>query len=154
MKVKTWDQYRPHIDIITIGFPFCAFKIITGHLCANHYTQTPWAPLASSLGVLFIFWGVIDLMINAINLVALLARGKTLWSACIFGIVAKQLKNHEDWGNSLDVLGSFILVSFMVGGGFIPLISQTEVFYWSWSVVLNVLGAGLGRMVESTRNRT
>ncbi len=47
----------PLFEIITVGFPFCAFKILAG----------------LALGQVWLtFWGALDLVINTANLLALL----------------------------------------------------------------------------------
>ena len=52
--------------------------------------------------------------------------------------------------NSL--LISFSLVAYMVGAGRLKLLPPGLLTFWNAAVILNVLGAGLGRFGESVRN--
>lgn len=132
------------LEIVTIGLPFCVFKIITGYF----YGQT-W----------LIAFGVIDLVINAINLLSILFFRRRVLSACLLSLVVKLVKKPtgdvkgkwEDFGNSIDVLVSFVLVAIMIASNNLILLSATYLISWNVAVVLNVLGAGLGRLTDSIK---
>jgi hypothetical protein len=132
-------------EIITIGLPFCGFKVLTG-LFFNQY----W----------LIALGVIDLLINMLNLLSLLFLKRRLFDACFLSFLIRFLKKQpllpeskwQDLGNATDVFLSFALVAYVIGGGFIKLFPSHHVLIWNISVVLNVLGAGYSRLSESIRN--
>ena len=58
----------------------------------------------------------------------------------------------QDLGNSLDVFLSFSIVAFMIAGNHLKEIPSEHMTVWNLSVILNVLGAGLGRVKDSLRN--
>jgi hypothetical protein len=80
--------------------------------------------------------------------------------ACFLSLIVRLIKKpnlekKNKWeylGNSIDVLLSFTIVAFMVGGGYIPQLSPQQMTIWNISVVLNVLGAGLGQLTNSIKN--
>lgn len=129
-------------EIITVGLPFCAFKIIAG-LGLNQMWLT--------------IWGALDLAINSTNLLSLLVRRKRLLDACLLSLVVRAVKKPvreeksewQDLGNSADVLLSFALVAFMLGGGFLGALAPAQLKIWNISVILNVLGAGSFRLSAS-----
>ncbi len=129
-------------EIVTVGMPFCAFKIIAG-LGLNQIWLT--------------VWGVLDLAINATNLLSLALRRKRLLDSCLLSLVVRAVKKPgreeksqwQDLGNSVDVLLSFALVAFMLGGGFLGALAPTQLKLWNISVILNVLGAGSSRLSAS-----
>ena len=133
------------LEIITIGLPFCAFKIVTGL-----FLNQTW------LTVL----GIIDLAINLTNSVSLLIWNKRAMDACLLSFVTRLAKKPsqmakekwQDLGNSLDVLLSFTLVAYMIGGGFIKDLPADYLSTWNISVILNVFGAGFSRLEISIRN--
>jgi hypothetical protein len=133
------------IEIITIGLPFCAFKILSGHLWGQHW-----------LTVL----GVIDFIINLMNLMALIFTKKRLMDACMLSFIVRKFKRPtpqrktmwQDFGNSLDVFLSFSLVAIMIGGDYLKLLPQNHMMVWNISVILNVFGAGYGRIMNSIQN--
>jgi hypothetical protein len=135
---------RSLLEILTLGFPFCVFKLATGF-----YFEQYW----------LILLGLIDLSLNLINFFSLLIKNKRIFDACSMSLVVRffikpnpaNLNQWKELGNSIDVLFSFLIVAFVVGfnhtgklGIFLP--------YWNAAVVLNVLGAGLDRLFASMKN--
>lgn len=133
------------IEIITIGLPFCAFKILSGF-----YFQ--FIPL--------VVLGFIDLLINVVNLCSLMFLKRRVLDTCFLAFIVRLIKKPigevkskwEDLGNALDVLLSFFLVAYVIGGGYIGQLPQNHLIIWNISVVLNVMGAGLSRLTISIRN--
>lgn len=129
-------------EILTVGLPFCAFKIIAG-LGLNQIWLT--------------VWGALDLAINSTNLLSLVVRRKRLLDACLLSLIVRAVKKPvreeksewQDLGNSVDVLLSFALVAFMLGGGFLAALAPAHLMVWNISVILNVLGAGSTRLSQS-----
>ena len=133
------------LEILTIGLPFCAFKIVSG-LFLNQFWLTAL--------------GIIDLGINLTNLVFLLISKRRIFDACLLSFITRLIKKPsqtlkakwQDLGNSVDVLLSFTLVAYMIGGGFIKDLPINYLSIWNISVILNVFGAGFGRLEISIRN--
>ncbi|AFM12507.1 hypothetical protein [Turneriella parva] len=132
-------------EIITVGLPFCAFKILAG----------------IALGQVWLtFWGALDLVINVANLLALVISRHRATDACVLSLVVRTLKKPtsnekplwQELGNSIDVLLSFAIVAFMLGGGFLKLLAPAQLTLWNISVILNVLGAGSIRLSQSLTN--
>jgi hypothetical protein len=136
--------YLDLLEVITVGFPFCAFKFIVG----QHLVRTGNHLIGYPLLALF----VIDTLINGVNLIALLIRRKRAMNACLFSIKAQHGSNQEDFGNSIDMLFSFALVAYMVGMQYLGGLNDLERPIWNIAVVLNVLGAGISRLTHSYRN--
>lgn len=147
---------RHLLEVLTIGFPFCAFKILAGlvlHASAS-------APAARVLGLILIGLGGLDALINAANFLGLLFRGHRCTQACFFSVLTNPLKaitRHPEWrwqdlGNSLDVLTSFSLVATMIAGSGLARLTPPEMQFWNASVILNVMGAGLTRLGSSLKN--
>lgn len=129
-------------EIITVGYPFCAFKILAGLALGQTW---------------LVFWGVLDTAINTANLIALLFRRHVTTETCLLSLIVRTLKkpSHDEkpvWrelGNSLDALLSFVIVAAMLGGGFLKLLTAAQLLIWNISVILNVLGAGTSRLSGS-----
>jgi hypothetical protein len=141
------------LEVLTVGLPFCGFKILTG------LSLTPSAsPYARSFGAFLVALGVIDAAINVLNLAGLALRSRRPMDACLLALATRPLHGGsstavvwQDFGNSADVLLSFALVAFVIGGGRIHEMPADRLTIWNACVVLNVLGAGLGRFGESLR---
>jgi hypothetical protein len=134
------------LEVLTVGFPFCTFKAGVGLWALGR----GWTALAAPLLVL----AAADAVLNAVNLGALLALRRRVVSACVLSAVTLRWSpfprsTHAwlvDFGNSLDVALSFALVAGMVGSGGLGELPAPWLRAWNAAVVLNVLGAGLGRM--------
>jgi len=129
-------------EILTVGLPFCAFKIIAGL-----GLKQLWLTI----------WGLLDLAINAINLLALVILRRRLFDACLLSFLVRLVKKPDrdvrsywqDLGNAIDVGFSFAIVALMLGGGFLSLLEPLQLKIWNISVILNVLGAGSFRLSAS-----
>ncbi len=133
------------IEIITIGLPFCAFKILSGLLWGQHWLTA---------------LGLIDLVINVLNLAFLIITRKRFMDACLLSLMVRKFKRPspqrksmwQDFGNSLDVFLSFSIVAIMIGGQFLQILSANHMNLWNLAVILNVFGAGYGRLRNSLTN--
>jgi hypothetical protein len=130
---------------LTIGLPFCAFKIITGL-----YLGHSW----------LVVLGFVDTFINLFNMLGIVLKKKRFLNACLLSIIISQIKRPnadtkmrwEDFGNSLDVVLSFALVALMISMGNLKFLPENHLIWWNVSVVLNVFGAGLSRITDSLKN--
>ena len=138
------------ISILTIGFPFVVFKFLLGMVSLN----MPSIPLHNFIGYTLFILGFIDALINLINFIFLFIFRRYFTEVCSLTILLSKLfKNSvhfESWkefGTSLDVMLSFTLVALMVGADLFSYLPPAYIKVWSISVVINVLGAGLSRMI-------
>ncbi|MCR4295896.1 MAG: hypothetical protein NUW21_10200 [Elusimicrobia bacterium] len=137
---------RDLLEVLTVGLPFCGFKIIAGLSLGG-------------AGWLLVGLGVIDALINAINLAGLLAYRTRPMSACTLALATYPFRgtggSPQKWvdlGNSLDVLLAFALVALMIGFGRLGALPAERLAVWNACVILNVLGAGLARFGASVRD--
>ena len=142
------------LELLTVGLPFCGFKVLTGLSLAGSGTLLP----AALLGAFLVLLGVLDAIVNGVNLAGLLVSGRRPLAACSLALAMRPLgkpagpphKWHE-LGSSLDVLLSFALVALMIGAGRLRSMPAGRLAVWNACVILNVLGAGLGRFGDSWR---
>jgi hypothetical protein len=135
------------LEVITIGLPFCAFKILTG-LYFRQY--------------LLVALGSLDLFINLANLFTIAFLKRRIFDSCFLSFLVRFIKKPttdmksrwQDLGNSIDVLLSFSLVAYVIGGGYISMLPADHLFIWNLSVILNVFGAGSSRITTSIKNLT
>ncbi len=137
------------LEVLTVGFPFCAFKVLTGLIFLS-------MPFGAAPGFLLVALGTVDAALNLINLGAFVGgREERVVSACVLHRVTRAIRpNDRAWdelGLSIDTMLSFALVAIVIGGSLLVHLAKPALSVWSVSVVLNVLGAGLGRLTESLR---
>jgi hypothetical protein len=135
------------LEVLTVGLPFCGFKVLAG------------LSFAGPAGAFLVALGVLDGLINGANLAGLLAKDRRPLAACSLAFAARALRapsgpprKWHDLGSSLDVLLSFALVALMIGGGRLGSMPPVRLSAWNACVILNVLGAGLGRIGDSLRD--
>ncbi len=97
--------------------------------------------------------GFLDLLLNLNNLVTLVVLHRRTLSVCTLALVTDRFlrSGWDELGVATDVLLSFSLVALMVGGGFLPALGITGLWFWNLCVVLNVMGAGISRMASALR---
>ena len=134
-------------EVITVGFPFCGFKILSGIAVLSHP-----AAIIQGLGLVVLGLGVFDLVINLVNFVGLMLWRRRLLETCTFSLLLKKFFNNSDMGNSLDVLLSFVLVALMIAFGKLSELNPQQLFIWNLCVIFNVLGAGLNRFGQSIKS--
>jgi len=137
------------LEVITVGFPFCVFKGGVGLWCIQR--GMPW------VGVPLLLLAGADALLNTANLLALATARRRWVPACVLSAVTQRLglfpdSPHAwlaDFGNALDMLLAFTLVAGMVGTGMLRELDARVLAAWNGAVVLNVLGAGMGRLGAS-----
>jgi len=130
-------------EIVTVGIPFCAFKLLTGAIALG-------SP-AAGLGYVLVGLGAIDLVLNTINLVTLLTMRRRVSAVCLTEVVLAGGRGDASLGLAIDVFVSFGLVAVVVGASLLSRLSPWQLMVWNIAVVLNVLGAGIARLLGAVR---
>jgi hypothetical protein len=132
----------PAAEIVTVGLPFCTFKLLTGLIALG----TPLEPL----GVVLLALGAVDLALNGVNLVTLIAFHRRATGVCLADVALTRGDDRE-LALALDMFVSFALVAVVVGCGLLGRFPGWGLALWNIAVVLNVLGAGAGRLLGALR---
>ncbi|HEY4244705.1 MAG TPA: hypothetical protein VGM88_33050 [Kofleriaceae bacterium] len=131
-------------EILTVGLPFCIFKLLTGAIALD--------TAAAPLGYALIALGAIDAVLNLVNLASIIAANRRIGGVCLADLAARRLGG-GDLGLAIDVFLSFALVAAVVGGSLFARMPAGTLVWWNWAVVANVLGAGIGRLFAALRER-
>lgn len=127
------------IEIISVGFPYCAYKIVSGLALLKE----------SPAGWLLVGLGVLDTFMNLINLAAF---GRPVFGICTLHWMATRISpRFSDLGVATDVCLSCGLVASMIALRALRVLGPDALQVWNLAVVLNVLGAGFGRLSSSLR---
>jgi hypothetical protein len=141
------------IGFITIGLPFAIFKLIFGIALLR---LLPGYSGCISGGVL-VMLGLFDLIVNILNSIFMAVRGRALTQVCVLAILFHMLGKKRgsaqhsvfsaDFGTAVDTMLSFSLVAIAVALNLFAQFGENERLLWNWSVVTNVLGAGISRIL-------
>lgn len=142
----------PLLEVVTVGLPFCVFKLLTGLWLLDG------GPAVRSLGFALLALGALDLAINTVNLVSLALLRRRVLEPCVFAMLAAALKPRQDpawtWqdlGNSCDVLLAMSIVAYMIAVQAQAGFPEARRHLWNACVILDVMGAGLTRFGGSLR---
>ncbi len=140
------------LEVVTVGLPFCAFKLITGKLL---FFTTGMKVMGGILLVL----GALDLIINLVNVLFLVWKKRRGATICTLTLLVKLWTDGSGAGKarltdvaaSLDVILSFLLVVAMIDSGRLSGLPHVEGMAWNIAVSFNVLGAGMAQLSRSIR---
>lgn len=135
----------PAAEILTVGLPFCVFKLSAGALALGTASLAP-------LGYALLALGVMDALLNLVNLAALVIMRRRVSAVCLAEIVLR--RRGPDLGLAVDVFISFGIVAVVIACGLLTRVPAWALPIWNLAVVLNVLGAGVGRLVAALRSRS
>lgn len=129
---------RRLFEAVVTGLPFCIFKFSAGWLIASMGNKF--------LGWLVIGWAAVDLALN----LAALASAKV--SVCLLSNIGRLTgrPRGEDIFLALDTFLSFAIVAALIGFRLIRQVPEPWLSLWDLAVVLNVLGAGMARILGVT----
>jgi hypothetical protein len=130
-------------EIVGVGLPFCVFKALTGVIALH--------TAVAAAGYALLALAAVDTVLNLVNLAGLVLVRRRPVGTCL---TALAFGRGNDVGIALDVFLSFSLVALVVGAGLLARLPAAALPVWNAAVVLNVLGAGGGRLLEAVRRRS
>lgn len=136
--------------IITVGFPFVAYKIIVGLLLFRYFPDT-WLEIPAFL---LIALGYSDLFLNGINLITRLHKKKGVSSLCVISFLTESyarrqnydIEHWENLGLAADMMIAFSFVCTMIGANLFGYLELWQLYLWNGCTVVNILAAGYSRL--------
>ncbi len=141
------------LEVITVGLPFCVFKLVTGKLLFFDID------LPVPGGILLVL-GFLDLIINLVNVGFLLIKRRRGAGICTMTFLVGLFEGRSgrpsarltEVAAAVDVILSFILVVVMINAGLLARLPRTEILMWNIAVSFNVIGAGYAQLSRAIRN--
>jgi len=131
----------PFFLSLTIGVPFCIFKILFGVLAVRVGSSGNYS-LLQAAGFLIIIWACIDLIMNlfraildrygksnAIEFCTLAQAGRILHASTVF--------------LAFDTVITFSIISFVLWSGWIVHLGLIESYLWYFATTLNLISLSL-----------
>jgi len=132
---------RPVFLSLTIGIPFCTFKLLFGLTAFRVGASLPNGFLIVT-GLAIAAWALADLIMNAGRALFDLVRREARFEYCtiaqvgaFFGVPSVFL--------ALDTLVTFLIISAMLWSGWIALLSPVEAWFWYAATTLNLVSLSL-----------
>jgi hypothetical protein len=159
MKEKTWLQEEktrdrffltPTFQAMTIGVPFCIFKLLFGLLAMRTSALYGSLPV---LGWLVIAWAVADLLMNLARVFFYTAGFKAPIEYCTIAQAGRLFKKPRLF-LAIDTMITFSIICFVLWSGWIVLLSQQESYLWYAATTLNLISiSAVNIWIELSRGR-
>lgn len=138
----------PAFQALTIGFPFCVFKLLFGLLII----RTGTGNVQALFGSLVIFWASVDLLMNLTRALLHLSGRASPIEYCIIAQVGRIFRRPRFF-LAIDTLLSFSIISFVLWSGWIKLLSPNESYLWYAATTLNLMGISIVNLWLEYRRR-
>lgn len=127
---------RPFFLSLTIGIPFCIFKLLFGITAVRIGMET--SPALVWAGWLVIVWAVADLLMNAGRSVLDLLRWPARFASCMIAQVGSIVGRPLVF-LAIDTLLSFGIICFMLWSGWITKLAPLEAYLWYAATTMNLI---------------
>ena len=141
----------PAFQALTIGLPFCAFKMLFGLLCWRVAGAQASSPLFI-LGVMIMAWAAIDLSMNLARIAFHLAGRASPIEYCIIA-QAGSLIGRPRLFLAIDTLASFSIICIVLWSGWISSLSPLEARIWIAATTLNLISVAFVNIWMELRRR-
>ena len=131
----------PTFQALTIGVPFCVFKLLFGMLCVRIGIEQLSFSL-ESFGWLVIAWAFVDLLMNLARVVFHLARRASPIEYCTLA-QAGQLIKRPGLFLAVDTFISFSIICLVLWTGWIARLSREESYIWYAATTLNLISISI-----------
>jgi cation transport ATPase len=129
----------PAFQALTIGIPFCVFKLIFGLLTLR--AGGPSVPICV-FAWLIIAWALADLIMNLVRVVFHMAGRAASVEYCTIA-QAGRLFNRPGLFLSIDTLISFSIICFVLWSGWITRLGRQEAYFWYAATTLNLISISI-----------
>jgi len=141
---------RPTFQALTIGVPFCIFKLLFGLLALR--TGEPDFSF-HVLGWLVIIWSIADLIMNMARVVLDLAGLESFIEYCTIA-QAGRIFSQARLFLAIDTLVTFSIICFVLWSGWIVWLSRYESYLWYAATTLNLISiSAVNVWIELSRGR-
>lgn len=127
----------PTFQALTIGVPFCVFKLLFGALCLRVGEMQPSQGLIA-LGWLVILWAAVDLLMNLAR-VAFHQRSQPSPIEYCTIAQAGRIFHRPRLFLAIDTFISFSIICLVLWSGWILYLSRWESYLWYAATTLNLL---------------
>jgi hypothetical protein len=128
----------PTFQVLTIGVPFCAFKLIFGALCLQIGAEQLSGFLVA-FGWLILAWASIDLIMNMARVLFQMAGRNSPVEYCSIAQIGRVFRRPRLF-LAFDTFISFSIICFMLWSGWIGRLSPAESYLWYAATTLNLIG--------------
>ncbi len=127
----------PTFQALTMGVPFCIFKLLFGLLAIRAAAEQGSAAL-TAFGWLIIIWAAVDLSMNLARVFFHLSGRASTIEYCTIA-QAGRLFGRPRLFLAIDTLISFSIICFVLWSGWIVRLARVESYFWYAATTLNLI---------------
>lgn len=131
--------FSPTFQALTIGVPFCIFKMIFGLLVLRQGTLSVFL---SVFAWLIIVWALADLIMNLTRVYFHLSGRETPIEYCTIAQTGRFFKRPKLF-LAIDTLISFSIICVVLWSGWITLLTRQELYLWYAATTLNLISVSV-----------
>ncbi len=139
---------RPFFLSLTIGIPFCVFKLLFGITAVRIGMDT--SPSLVGFGWLVIGWAIADLLMNIGRSILDLAGRPAFFDYCTIA-QAGRIMGRPLVFLAFDTFLSFAIICFMLWSGWITELSRGEGYLWYAATTLNLISLSMVSLYNEVR---
>lgn len=139
---------RPFFQSLTIGLPFCVYKILFGITAVR--SDSPEYPVLGLFGMLVLVWAMTDLLMNAGRISFDLIGKEAPFDYCSIAQVGRIVQRPMVF-LALDTLLTFAIICFMLWSGWIGTLTPPESALWALATTLNLISLSLVSLYNEIR---
>ena len=140
---------RPVFLSLTIGIPFCIFKLLFGMMAIR---ENPLGiPFFPVLGWLIVIWALADLLMNTGRSLLDLSHRQAGFEYCTIAQIGRIVGKPTVF-LAIDTLISFSLICTMLWTGWITQLSPLESFLWYAATTMNLISLSLVSLYNEIRH--
>ncbi len=141
---------RPFFLSLTIGVPFCIYKMIFGISILR--AGEAGGSLFAGAGWLIITWAVADIIMNSIYSLQDLLHLKARFECCTLAQIGRFFSRPLVF-LALDTLLSFSIICVMLWSGWIATLSPVELVLWYTATTLNLVSLSVVSLYNEIRKK-
>lgn len=131
----------PFFLSITVGVPFCLFKILFGILTIRVGLDL-WNNLQILAGIFIIIWATTDLLMNLIRAIFDMTGQSYALEYCSLAEFGR-IFSAQTVFLALDTLITFSIICFVLWSGWITHLTGLESYLWYFATTLNLISISL-----------
>jgi hypothetical protein len=140
---------RPVFLSLTIGIPFCIFKLLFGVVAFRLGTEGD--PGLALMGRIILVWATADLMMNIGRSLFDLAHRNARFEYCTIAQLGR-IFNKPLLFLALDTLITFSIICSMLWLGWITKLDRPEIVLWYLATTMNLISLSLVGLYNEMRN--
>jgi hypothetical protein len=140
---------RPFFLSLTIGIPFCVFKLLFGLMAIREDpTGIPYIPV---VGWLIIIWALADLLMNTGRSLLDLIHRQAGFEYCTIAQIGR-IFGRPTIFLAIDTLITFSIICTMLWTGWITQLSPGESYLWYAATTMNLISLSLVSLFNEIRH--